>query len=101
MLFLTLDWGLGLLLLFLIIPLALALPCGFVQYLISSKVKDRVVRNILLVPLPTLGLWLLWLLSQKPLLNISLFDRDIGMIYVAFALLGTFLRWLLGWAARK
>lgn len=38
MLFLTLDWGLGLLLLFLIIPLAL--PCGFVQYLISSKVKS-------------------------------------------------------------
>lgn len=65
MLFLTLDWGLGLLLLLLFLIIPLALPCGFVQYLISSKVKDRVVRNILLVPLPTLGLWLLGWAARK------------------------------------
>ena len=59
MLFLTLDWGLGLLLLLLFLIIPLALPCGFVQYLISSKVKDRVV------PLPTLGLWLLGWAARK------------------------------------
>lgn len=97
---LGIDILLDILLLFPVIPVVLALLCGFVQYLISAKIKDRVVRKILLVPLPALGGWLLWLLSQKPLWGWDFLGWDLSMVYVAAALAGTFLGWLLGWADR-
>ena len=83
-----------------LIPLSLVLACGTVQYLITAKVKDRVVRGLLLIPLPLLGLCVGWILYQNPIRDLDVFGFHMDLAYVACALVGTFLGWLLGWAKR-
>ena len=84
-----------------LIPLLLVLACGAVQYLIAAKVKDGVARRLLLVPLPVLGLCAGWILCQNPIRDLDVFGFHMDLAYVACALVGTFLGWLLGWAKRR
>ena len=83
-----------------LIPLSLVFSCGTVQYLIASRVKDRVVRGLLSIPLPVLCLCLGWILSQHPIRDLDIFGFHLDLAYVACALVGSFLGWLLGWAKR-
>ena len=85
---------------FFLIPLSLILSCGTVQYLIASRVKDRLMRGLLLLPLPVLGLCAGWILFENPIPALDFFGQHMELGYVACALVGTILGWLLGWAKR-
>ena len=84
-----------------LLPLSLVLACGTAQYLIAAKVKDRLIRRLLLIPLPVLCLCVGWILHQNPIRDLDVFGFHFDLAYVACALVGTFLGWLLGWAKRR
>lgn len=88
-------------------PFALAFVLGLFQFLMALYIRDRVVRALLLLPLPGLTLMAGWALFHRFLhlppsfLGPLFSDEFFLLLWTAVILLGILIGWALGSHARR